>query len=74
MRLKWAYAVLAATPITLLAFRNGSPVKRTGTIDGGLDCSECHSTLRPPTPILAGASGLKTSILMFPELYRISGW
>ena len=47
MRLKWAYAVLAATPITLLAFRNGSPVKRTGTIDGGLDCSQCHSNFGP---------------------------
>jgi hypothetical protein len=42
MRMKIIYAALAAIPVTLLAFSTGPPIKRTGTIDGGGNCSACH--------------------------------
>jgi hypothetical protein len=42
MRMKIIYAALAAIPVTLLAFSTGPPIKRTGTIDGGANCSACH--------------------------------
>ena len=47
MRLKFVYAALAATPVVLLAFSTGPPIKRTGTIDGGIDCTACHRTFAP---------------------------
>jgi uncharacterized protein (TIGR03437 family) len=48
MRFKFAYAALAAVPVTLLAFSTGPPTKRTGAaIDGGLNCTACHSTFAP---------------------------
>ena len=43
MRMKLIYAVLAAVPVTLLAFSSGPPIRRTGIVDGGANCSVCHS-------------------------------
>lgn len=47
MRLKFVYAAMAAVPVTLLAFSTGPPIKRTGAIDGAMDCSACHRTFAP---------------------------
>ncbi len=47
MRLKFVYAAIGALPVTLLAFSTGPPIKRTGVIDGGVNCSACHSTFAP---------------------------
>lgn len=47
MRLKLLYAALAALPVSLLAFSTGPAIKRTGTIDGGLDCTACHRSFAP---------------------------
>ncbi len=47
MRFKMIYAALAALPITLFAFSTGPPIKRTGNIDGGLNCAACHRTFAP---------------------------
>lgn len=38
-------SLLVALPVMLLAFSAGPPVKRTGAaVDGGMNCSVCHST------------------------------
>ncbi len=47
MRLKFVYASMAAVPVTLLAFSTGPPVKRTGIIDGGANCTACHNSFAP---------------------------
>jgi len=39
-----AFAVLAATPVALLALSTGPPVRRTGAaVDGGITCTACHA-------------------------------
>jgi uncharacterized protein (TIGR03437 family) len=40
-------AILAVLPITLFAFSSGPPVKRTGGVDGNLNCTACHQTFAP---------------------------
>lgn len=38
----------AATPVVLLAFSTGPPIKRTGApVDGGQTCAGCHTTFAP---------------------------
>ena len=45
MKKKIVYSLLGAFPIALFAFSTGPPVKRTGAaIDGGINCTACHST------------------------------
>ncbi len=55
MRLKFVYAALAATPVTLLAFSTGPPIKRTGNIDGGTTCTACHATFAPANSDVRGS-------------------
>ncbi len=45
--MKLAALLAALIPISALAFPDGSPVARTGMIDGGSDCSACHKTFAP---------------------------
>ena len=45
--MKFAALTAVLIPISLFAFPNGSPVARTGVIDGGSDCSACHKTFAP---------------------------
>ncbi len=47
MRRKLLCSAIAAIPVTLLAFSTGPPIKRTGMIDGGTDCTACHRTFAP---------------------------
>lgn len=45
---KIAYSVLAGVPVLLFAFSSGPPIMRTGApVDGGMNCSVCHSTFAP---------------------------
>ena len=38
----------AATTVVVMAFSTGPPIKRTGAaVDGGTDCSVCHTTFAP---------------------------
>lgn len=45
--MKYAALIAALIPLSLLGFPDGSPVARTGVIDGGSDCSACHKTFAP---------------------------
>lgn len=48
MKTKLFFSLLCALPFVLYAFSTGPPVQRTGAaVDGGLDCSVCHSNLGP---------------------------
>src|SRR4051794_9374559 len=41
-------SVFIVSPIALMAFSTGPPVKRTGAgVDGGLNCTACHRTFAP---------------------------
>ena len=40
-------AAAAASPFLLLAYQNGAPIKNTGNVDGGQDCTTCHRTFAP---------------------------
>lgn len=45
---KLAYSLSATFPIVLFAFSTGPPIRRTGApVDGGLNCTVCHSTFAP---------------------------
>lgn len=47
MRLKLLYAMMAVFPATLPAYPTGPPVKHTGGVDGGANCTACHFTFAP---------------------------
>jgi uncharacterized protein (TIGR03437 family) len=59
MRLKFVYAAIAAFPVTMLAFSTGPPIKRTGVIDGGANCTACHSTFAPANSDARGSVKLE---------------
>jgi uncharacterized protein (TIGR03437 family) len=59
MRFKLIGAVLAALPVTLFAFHLGPPIKRTGNIDGGLDCTACHNSFAPANSDPSGSVTLE---------------
>jgi uncharacterized protein (TIGR03437 family) len=43
-----AWSASCAFPVLLIAFSTGPPVRRTGAaVDGGTNCSVCHSTFAP---------------------------
>lgn len=75
MRLKWVYAALAATPITLLAFSTGPPIKRTGVIDGGRDCTACHVSFAPANSDPAGSvrlTGVNSYVPGVPQILSVT--
>lgn len=37
----------AFSPVLVLAYQNGAPIRNTGNIDGGQDCTACHRTFAP---------------------------
>ena len=48
MKTRIFFSLLCALPFVLWAYSTGPPVQRTGAaVDGGLDCSVCHSNLGP---------------------------
>src|SRR5262249_14436659 len=49
MSLRIGVAILAAVPpISIFAFSNGPPPRRTGAaVDGGITCTACHTTFAP---------------------------
>lgn len=48
MKLKISFSLLCALPFVVFAYSTGPPVQRTGaTVDGGLNCTVCHSNLGP---------------------------
>lgn len=48
IRLFTTACAAAATTVVVMAFSTGPPIKRTGApIDGGTDCSVCHTTFAP---------------------------
>jgi uncharacterized protein (TIGR03437 family) len=47
MRYKHLLALMGTCPVLLLAFHTGPPIKRTGIIDGGTTCTQCHRTFAP---------------------------
>src|SRR5882724_9065197 len=53
--------VLISSPIALMAFSTGPPVKRTGaTVDGGLNCTACHRTFAPANSDARGSVAILT--------------
>lgn len=53
---KLAYALSATFPVILFAFSMGPPIKRTGApVDGGLNCTVCHTTFGPPNSDQTGS-------------------
>lgn len=55
MRMKIVMVALAATAVNVLAFSTGPPIKRTGVIDGGANCSACHRDNGPANSDPAGS-------------------
>ena len=48
MKRKLILSLMGAVPVALFAFSTGPPVMRTGAaIDGGTNCTACHSTFAP---------------------------
>jgi len=59
---KIIFSMMSAFPIALFAFSTGPPVKRTGSaIDGGLNCSACHSNLGPANSDARGSVTITAS-------------
>jgi uncharacterized protein (TIGR03437 family) len=55
MRFKFVIAAMAALPVTLLAYPTGPPIKRTGGVDGNINCTACHRTYAPANSDPAGS-------------------
>jgi uncharacterized protein (TIGR03437 family) len=55
MQFRYIFTLIAASPVLLLAFHTGPPIKRTGTIDGGITCTQCHRTFSPVNSDSAGS-------------------
>ena len=56
------FSLLCALPFVLLAYSTGPPVQVTGAaVDGGLDCSECHSNLGPANSDARGSVTITAS-------------
>jgi uncharacterized protein (TIGR03437 family) len=54
-------SIAAAIPVALLAFSAGGPLRRTGApIDGGLDCSQCHTSFGAANSDSAGTFTINT--------------
>ncbi|MDQ6663698.1 MAG: hypothetical protein M3Z23_04840, partial [Acidobacteriota bacterium] len=59
---KIAYSFLASLPVLLFAFSSGPPIKRTGAaVDGGMNCSVCHTNLGPANSDPAGSVSIDAS-------------
>ncbi|MGI8744815.1 MAG: choice-of-anchor V domain-containing protein [Bryobacteraceae bacterium] len=62
---KIAYSLLPAFPLVLFAFSTGPPIKRTGApVDGGQNCSVCHSTFAPANSDPSGSVSIDASAYM----------
>lgn len=52
----------AAIPLTLFGFSTGPPTKRTGAaVDGGLNCTQCHTTFAPANSDTRGLLRIEAS-------------
>jgi len=48
MRKRIIFSLLGVSPVVLMGFSTGPPIKRTGLLaDGGLNCTACHRTFAP---------------------------
>src|SRR5262249_28034708 len=55
MRIKHLLALMGTSPVLLLGYHTGPPIKRTGTIDGGTTCTACHRTFAPANSDATGS-------------------
>ncbi|MDQ6676507.1 MAG: hypothetical protein M3Z09_04340, partial [Acidobacteriota bacterium] len=59
MKRKIVFSLMSAFPIALFAFSTGPPAKRTGAaVDGGLNCTACHTTYAPANSDSRGSISL----------------
>ena len=72
MRYKLVFAALAVIPLLLFAHSVNPPVKRTGTVDGGSNCSSCHLEKGGTNADRSAASSCRISYLINPESHRHS--